>query len=131
MKNLHSNPFEFEFQLHGRALKIHLDPIIAQQAEAASTMMPWQGNADTVIDRFDVRAHLDFIPEYKETTQEVDEMESKINYERYRILVQNDYSGVKENKFLHQIYIEERWVRSGVRFVRVMLLPNLERNSNT
>lgn len=76
--------------------------------------MPWQGNADTIIDRFDVRAHLDVIPEYKETTQEVDEMESKINYERYRILVQNDYSGVKENKFLHQIYLEERFVRRAI-----------------
>ena len=25
--------------------------------------MPWQGNADILIDRFDVRAHLDYIPE--------------------------------------------------------------------
>lgn len=26
--------------------------------------MPWQGHADNLIDRFDVRAHLDIIPEY-------------------------------------------------------------------
>ena len=25
--------------------------------------MPWQGNADILIDRFDVRAHLDYIAE--------------------------------------------------------------------
>ena len=33
--------------------------------------MPWQGNSDNMIDRFDVRAHLDFIPEYdpKKDTQ--------------------------------------------------------------
>ena len=27
--------------------------------------MPWQGQTDNMIDRFDVRAHLDHIPEYK------------------------------------------------------------------
>lgn len=27
--------------------------------------MPWQGQPDNLIDRFDVRAHLDIIPEYK------------------------------------------------------------------
>lgn len=27
--------------------------------------MPWQGQTDNMIDRFDVRAHLDYIPEYK------------------------------------------------------------------
>ena len=25
--------------------------------------MPWQGQTDNMIDRFDVRAHLDYIPE--------------------------------------------------------------------
>lgn len=26
--------------------------------------MPWQGDANNMIDRFDVRAHLDYIPTY-------------------------------------------------------------------
>lgn len=27
--------------------------------------MPWQGQSDNMIDRFDVRAHLDYLPEFK------------------------------------------------------------------
>lgn len=58
--------------------------------------MPWQGNKDIMIDRFDVRAHLDFIPEVKNNPNEDFDQENEkrlreINYERYRILVQNDF----------------------------------------
>lgn len=64
--------------------------------------MPWQGNADNMIDRFDVRAHLDIIPEYSSTSStasstknpvaEEEVQNPSINYERYRILIQNDLS---------------------------------------
>lgn len=82
-------------------------------------MVQWQNQADTIIDRFDVRAHLDVIPEQvKETktdgnTTTPTAEESQINYERYRILVQNDFAQVKEHKFLHQIYLEERYDLDG------------------
>jgi hypothetical protein len=33
--------------------------------------MPWQGDTDNMIDRFDVRAHLDIIPEVSSRSQEV------------------------------------------------------------
>lgn len=55
--------------------------------------MPWQGNQEIMIDRFDARAHLDFIREPK-TDDEEDELsydERQLNYERYRILVQNEF----------------------------------------
>ena len=56
--------------------------------------MPWQGNANVLIDRFDVRAHLDFLPDVqanpKQYEEEAKEMRP-INYERYRILVQNNF----------------------------------------
>lgn len=58
--------------------------------------MPWQGNASVMIDRFDVRAHLDYIPEvHQNKTPEGDLSyeERQINYERYRILVQNEFFG--------------------------------------
>lgn len=46
-----------------------------------------------MIDRFDARAHLDFIREPKK--EDEDEMvsyeERQLNYERYRILVQNEF----------------------------------------
>lgn len=56
--------------------------------------MPWQGNTDVMIDRFDVRAHLDMIPEVPPSNKIHDDLsyeERQINYERYRILVQNDF----------------------------------------
>lgn len=64
--------------------------------------VPWQGNADNMIDRFDVRANLDLIPDWhgsssKNLAQEEEEANPGINYERYRILIQNDLSGSNTN----------------------------------
>lgn len=56
--------------------------------------MSWRGSQDVIIDRFDVRAHLDFIQEYKsEEETKLTYEDRNINYERYRILVQNDFLG--------------------------------------
>ncbi len=65
--------------------------------------MPWQGDPEVLIDRFDGRAHLDFIGEFRpgqippgEKEPDPDAVAAtrenrEINYERYRILVQNDF----------------------------------------
>lgn len=58
--------------------------------------MPWQNNDDNLIDRFDVRAHLDWIPEAPDTIDVDIALTSEdrhINYERYRIIVQNEFLG--------------------------------------
>lgn len=58
--------------------------------------MPWQGNEDNLIDRFDVRAHLDWISEPLDTIDVDIALTSEdrhINYERYRIIVQNEFLG--------------------------------------
>lgn len=113
-ERIKQDPAQF-LQLHGRRCRIHIDPAIAQAADSPAAMMPWQGHPDVLIDRFDVRAHLDTIPEYKAPTEapalsdEQREEERQANYERYRTLVQNDFLGVNEDKFLHQIYLEERY----------------------
>jgi splicing factor, arginine/serine-rich 16 len=68
--------------------------------------MPWLGQKDNLIDRFDARAHLDYIPPIQKpaTTQEPEENdeasteERLINYERYRVLAQNDFLGKCELK---------------------------------
>lgn len=70
--------------------------------------MPWQGQLDNLIDRFDVRAHLDFIAPIPKRTEE-DELpqdQRHANYESYRILAQNDFLG-KEiiRKLCYQFYI--------------------------
>ncbi|CAN8000314.1 unnamed protein product, partial [Ixodes hexagonus] len=113
-ERIKQDPAQF-LQLHGRRCKIHIDLAIAQAADSPATMMPWQGNRDIMIDRFDVRAHLDTIPEHKSLPEppplsdDQREEERQINYERYRTLVQNDFLGVSEDKFLHQIFLEERY----------------------
>jgi hypothetical protein len=66
--------------------------------------MPWQGHPDVLIDRFDVRAHLDFIPDNSShtestTNEELSREDRLVNYERYRIIVQNDFLGSKYHIF--------------------------------
>lgn len=111
-EKIKQDPTQF-IQLHGRPVKIHLDPAVAYAAEAPGSMMPWRGDADSMIDRFDVRAHLDDLPPTSVTspklTPEEDWEERQANYERYRILIQNDFLGIKEEKFLHQIRLEEQF----------------------
>lgn len=73
-------------------------------------MMPWQGQADNLIDRFDVRAHLDYIPPLKkEQDTELSQEERQLNYERYRIIAQNSFLGISEEKFLKQLHLEEQF----------------------
>ncbi|KAB7506946.1 CLK4-associating serine/arginine rich protein [Armadillidium nasatum] len=110
-ERIKQDPTQF-IQIHGRACKIHLDPAVHYAAEAPGSMMPWRGDKESMIDRFDVRAHLDDIPtfdrnELDNSTPEQLWEERQANYERYRILIQNEFLGVKEEKFLNQIRLEE------------------------
>lgn len=41
-----------------------LDPLIPPLCSSLHLRMPWQGDTNNMIDRFDVRAHLDHIPDY-------------------------------------------------------------------
>ncbi|KAJ3657944.1 hypothetical protein Zmor_009719 [Zophobas morio] len=108
-EKIKADPTQF-LQVHGRQCKIHLDPSIAAAADSASAMMPWQGQADNLIDRFDVRAHLDYIPPVKkEDDEELTFEERQINYERYRIIAQNSFLGINEEKFLKQLHLEEQF----------------------
>lgn len=72
--------------------------------------MPWQGQPDNLIDRFDVRAHLDFIPSIpKQDEEDLTTEERQLNYERYRIIAQNSFLGINEEKFLKQLALEEQF----------------------
>lgn len=71
--------------------------------------MPWQGQSDNLIDRFDGRAYLDIdrmpvVPKVKEF-EEITADERQCNYERYRILAQNDFLGTI---FTFKIFIGRR-----------------------
>lgn len=56
------DPEEF-MQVHGRKAIVHMDATVANAAEASNILRKWQGDPSVLIDRFDVRAHLDYIPE--------------------------------------------------------------------
>lgn len=106
-EKIKKDPAEF-LQLHGRRSKIFVDAAIASAAESQVILRPWQGDPNVLIDRFDARSHLDIIPEFKassETKKEWDERQN--NFERYRILVLNEFEKISEDKFLKQIHIEE------------------------
>ncbi|XP_005412542.1 PREDICTED: CLK4-associating serine/arginine rich protein isoform X1 [Chinchilla lanigera] len=110
-EKIKKDPAQF-LQVHGRACKVHLDSAVALAAESPVNMMPWQGDTSNMIDRFDVRAHLDHIPDYTPPlltaiSPEQESDERKCNYERYRGLVQNDFAGISEEQCLYQIYIDE------------------------
>ncbi|CAC5380134.1 SFRS16 [Mytilus coruscus] len=107
------DPAQF-VRAYGRPCKINLDPAVAYAAESPQSMMPWQGQEDNMIDRFDVRAHLDYMPQTKivappTLSKREEEEERSINYERYRIIVENECAGLTEEQALYQIYIDEQF----------------------
>lgn len=107
------DPAQF-VRAYGRPCKINLDPAVAYAAESPQSMMPWQGQTDNMIDRFDVRAHLDYMPQTKivappTLSKREEEEERWCNYERYRIIVENECAGMTEEQALYQIYIDEQF----------------------
>lgn len=107
------DPTQF-LRLYGQKCKIHIDPQLSAAGDGKSVMMPWQGDANNMIDRFDVRAHLDIIPEQPPSStfgplMETDPEEHRLNYERYRTLVMIDASGASEESYLRQLEIEEMY----------------------
>lgn len=114
-ENVRKDPEQF-MQIHGRKAQVHADLGIARAAEDANILRPWQGDAKITIDRFDVRSHLskmdlmdddDIIPKKK---KDVDEKEQIVtDFERYRVLIINDYKKVSEKNYLKKISDREFW----------------------
>uniref|UniRef100_A0A914VGF1 Suppressor of white apricot N-terminal domain-containing protein n=1 Tax=Plectus sambesii TaxID=2011161 RepID=A0A914VGF1_9BILA len=107
------DPAEF-MQVHGRTCHIHMDPNVARAAESSNSLRKWQGDETVLIDRFDARAHLEIIPEYKPSKDDIlsdqeEASESKFMYERYRVLVINEFQKVSETDFLKGIAEKEHW----------------------
>jgi len=113
-EKIRGDPNQF-LQVHGSSIRVHLDPSIAIAADSPANMMPWAGDPKIIIDRFDARANLDMIPENnsKANKAELSKEESRemrqVNYERYRILIQNEYLSIGEEKFLKTIDLEEKF----------------------
>ncbi|KAF1751756.1 hypothetical protein GCK72_018310 [Caenorhabditis remanei] len=115
-ENVRKDPEQF-MQIHGRKAQVHADLGIARAAEDSNILRPWQGDSSITIDRFDVRSHLskmdlmdddDIIPKKKQEI--VDEKEQIVtDFERYRVLIINDYKGVSEKSYLKKIADREFW----------------------
>uniref|UniRef100_A0A1I7SZY0 DRY_EERY domain-containing protein n=1 Tax=Caenorhabditis tropicalis TaxID=1561998 RepID=A0A1I7SZY0_9PELO len=109
-ENVRKDPEQF-MQIHGRKTQIHADLSIARAAEDSNILRPWQGDSSITIDRFDARSHLskadlidddDILPKKKKET--VDEKEKIVtDFERYRVLIINDYKKVSEKSYLKKI----------------------------
>jgi hypothetical protein len=58
-------------QVDGRASTIHYDTQEYENAEEMKVLMPWNGESDCLIDRFDARSSLDFYREPKASATKV------------------------------------------------------------
>ena len=103
-ERMKTDPTTF-LRIRGSHCKIHID----HQNSDNINMMPWQGDRSVMIDRFDVRAHLDYIPErsFPQNDRTNSSEEKKLNYERYRTIVMIEASGATEEGYLKQLQQEE------------------------
>lgn len=89
-------------QIHGFKSKLCLESGVYKQA--VKSLVAWQGDKNITIDRFDVRATLSSIPSARPTSRDSTVLDSEeniflkkiLNYERYRLLIQNDLNKVPE-----------------------------------
>mmetsp|Transcript_6501 Transcript_6501/g.9026 ORF Transcript_6501/g.9026 Transcript_6501/m.9026 type:complete len:528 (+) Transcript_6501:36-1619(+) len=87
-------------KITGLRMKPVADADQHHRIEEGLTLMPWQGKTEKLIDRFDCRASMDYIPEYHgiQTKVEDGETEQILDYERYRDLIIAKYNDVKEEE---------------------------------
>ncbi|KAH6838082.1 CLK4-associating serine/arginine-rich protein [Perilla frutescens var. hirtella] len=97
-------------QAVGSRCRIHRDDAIFQATEDQQGLIPWNGKQDVLIDRFDGRALLDFIRESSsrrfrvpEKTEEEEELEEFVNFERYRDLIKHRRRGFTDEEGLQHV----------------------------
>uniref|UniRef100_A0A915DH80 Suppressor of white apricot N-terminal domain-containing protein n=1 Tax=Ditylenchus dipsaci TaxID=166011 RepID=A0A915DH80_9BILA len=113
-ESIRRDPDEF-MQIHGRRATIHMDAAVANAAESSNILRKWQGDPNVLIDRFDARSHLDQIVELPKAEAKAkqafteDPIELQCEFERYRILIFNEFMKVSEKTCLQQIAAKEFW----------------------
>ncbi|KAL8477177.1 hypothetical protein ACS0TY_029468 [Phlomoides rotata] len=100
-------------QAVGSRCRIYRDDALYQATEDQQGLIPWNGKQDVLIDRFDGRALLDFIRDgsskrfrVPEKTEEEEELEEFVNFERYRDLIKNRRRGFNDEEGLQHVYQE-------------------------
>ncbi|XP_074304200.1 uncharacterized protein LOC141638920 isoform X2 [Silene latifolia] len=80
-----------------------------QATQDQQGLIPWNGKEDILIDRFDGRALLDFIRDpgsrrlHQEKTEEEEQLEEFVNFERYRDLIKHRRRGFTEEEGLDHV----------------------------
>ncbi|KAM1063115.1 hypothetical protein TB2_026873 [Malus domestica] len=87
-------------QVVGSRCRLYRDDGLYQAAEDQQGLIPWNGKQDVLIDRFDGRALLDFIRDTRhlraqEKSEEEEELEEFVNFERYRDLIKHRRRGCR------------------------------------
>ncbi|PKI39430.1 hypothetical protein CRG98_040188 [Punica granatum] len=87
-------------QVIGSRCRMYRDDGLYQATQDQQGLIPWNGKEDILIDRFDGRALLDFIREprhgrAKEKSEEEEELEEFVNFERYRDLIKHRRRGCR------------------------------------
>ncbi|KAL0092525.1 alternative splicing regulator-domain-containing protein [Phycomyces blakesleeanus] len=96
----------------GSAILLHPDAEQYYHHENTNNLMPWQGDPDIKIDRFDGRSLLEFVPDAKARDAKLQPTEDKelsddLNFERYHDLVEAERLKVSEHDRLAEV--EEEW----------------------
>lgn len=84
----------------GSRCRTYRDDGLYQATQDQQGLIPWNGKQDVLIDRFDGRALLDFIRDSRnirvqEKTEEEEELEEFVNFERYRDLIKHRRRGCR------------------------------------
>ncbi|KAJ6990240.1 hypothetical protein NC653_018702 [Populus alba x Populus x berolinensis] len=93
-------------QLIGNRSRMYRDDGLYQATHDQQGLIPWNGKQDVLIDRFDGRALLDFIRESGtrralQKSEEEEELEEFVNFERYRDLIKHRRRGCRKTKAIH------------------------------
>ncbi|KAK3151831.1 hypothetical protein QOZ80_3AG0251210 [Eleusine coracana subsp. coracana] len=100
-------------QVSGTRCRVHRDNALYQATEDQQGLIPWNGKQDILIDRFDGRALLDFIRDsssrpfrVQEKSEEEEELEEFVNFERYRDLIKHRRRGFSDEAGLQHVVQE-------------------------
>ncbi|CAL1408664.1 unnamed protein product [Linum trigynum] len=100
-------------QVLGNRCRMYRDDGLYQAAEDQQGLIPWNGKDDVLIDRFDGRALLDFIREagsrnfrQPEKSEEEEELEEFVSFERYRDLIKLRRRGLTDEEGLRHVMQE-------------------------
>ncbi|CAN6478627.1 unnamed protein product [Victoria cruziana] len=100
-------------QVAGSRCRVYRDDGLYQATQDQQGLIPWNGKQNILIDRFDGRALLDFIRDAdsrriraQEKTEEEEELEEFVNFERYRDLIKHRRKGFTDEEGLQHVIQE-------------------------